>query len=206
MNIGFTMRSAFEGAVRDVKGSASSLAAACLSNFEDLINALQTWYVVEHNEDGTHGAVTAESTTVALDLSTLGKLRLGGIVVYEAPGIIASGRMDDVTTPGIQTASVLKIRGTASGITLTGIDATGRRPGDLLLLINDDQVVADPTDFDIAAGDTNSVLANRFIGGLASRATWTLHGSEAVLLMYDTYLNTPLSTPTGGWRVIAGVD
>jgi hypothetical protein len=207
MNIGFTMRAAFERATRDAAGSLSGLAAACLSNFEDLINALQTWGQVEHNEDGTHGDVTAETVTVS-DVATLGRVRLGSLIVYTAPTVIPTSRMDNVTLAGIQTAGVLKIRNTVTGVTLTGIDAAGRVPGDLLVLINDDLAIADPTDFDIAAFDTNSDANNRFIGGSASRSAWTLHGGEAVWLMYDTYVSTDLTAPGTlfGWRVLGGVD
>lgn len=204
MNIGFSMRSAFEGAVRDVKGSASGLAAACLSNFEDLINALQTWFPVEHNEDGTHGHVTASSLEVD-NLTALGKVRFGNTVRYTDLGLIPTGRIDNLYTPGLETANVLKVRIAAGGVTLTGISATGRQPGDVLLLINDDEHVAGPgPDFDVAAADTNSDAANRFIGSLASQSPWTVHGSEGMLLMYDTYTNTG-TVEFPGWRVIARV-
>lgn len=207
MNIGFTMRSAFEGAVRDVSGSASGLAAACLSNFEDMINALQTWFPVEHNQDGTHGAVTATSLAVTNNITTLGKLRLGKMVRYYNNGIIASGRIDNLYAEGLETASVLKVRISAALITITGIDATGRQPGDLLLLINDDEHVAGPgPDFALGAANTNSLEANRFIGSAASQSPWTVNGSEGVLLMYDSFTNVhSFNHEIPGWRVIARV-
>lgn len=177
-----------------------ALGQAVIKNFESFIGTTNAWSQEEHNEDGTHGVVTATSLLTAF-LQTTGKIKLGR-VTYVAPTIIPTGRIDNLMTPGLATASILKIRNTAAGITLTGIDATGRTPGELLLVINDDLVVATPQDLAVAALDANSSAGNQFIGSAASRAPWNLQGSEMMLLVYDTYETTGTQTDNYGWRVL----
>jgi hypothetical protein len=202
VNLGMTMRSHFERAVEGAGGAVSGLASACLANFEDMLSGLQAWFAAEHNPDGTHAAITADSAGIA-DITALGKLRLGNIVRYELLGVIPTGRLDNVYVAGIETASVLKIRISAAGVTITGIASVGRRQGDLLLLVNDDLHTAGPgPDFTVTAASANSDAENRIIGSLASQSPWTVHGSEGMLLMYDTFSQTgPTDFP--GWRVIA---
>lgn len=166
-----------------------------------LVAAIQTGWNRQHTGDGTHTDVTATSLETD-DLTASGKVRLNAIVSYVNLGIIATGRLDNLTVTGLTTANVLKIQIAAAGVTLTGIDATGRRVGDLLLLINDSQVIASPMDFTITAADTNSLAANRFIGGVASGSPWNVNESKGVWLMYDTWTNAG-ATPLFGWRVIA---
>lgn len=174
------------------------------NTFRRMKVAIQTGWNQQHHGDGSHTDITASSISVSGLVEALGRVRLGTTVRYEDLGIIASGRIDNLAVAGLKDATVLKVRIAAAAITLTGIDATGREPGDLLLLINDDLHVAGPgPDFDLAANDANSAVANRFIGSGASRTPWTLHGSEGVLLMYDTFSNSGQSE-IPGWRVITG--
>jgi hypothetical protein len=199
VNIGLKFRQELQAAVASLSGPMGAFAQSVLANFETIYTGLQTWFEVEHNEDGTHSDLTAATATVE-GLVIGGRFRLGNIVTYTAPDPNATSRLDNLTTPGIGTAGVLKIRNTASGVSLTGIDATGRKPGDMLLVINDDLMVADPTDLTIALDDSNSIQVNRFIGGSAAGAA-TLDGSEGMLLMYDTFTRTGLTEQTG-WRIV----
>lgn len=185
--------------------TAGEVGNAILRNFELLVSSLTSWGQIEHNDDGTHADVTATSVT-ADDLIADGPVRFNRMVTYTNLGVIPTGRINNLYTPGLETANVLKVRIAAVGVTLTGIYATGRRKGDLLLLINDDLHVAGPgPDFGMAAANANSEAANRFIGSLASRTPWTLQASEAVLLMYDEYANTTAGATFPGWRVVTGV-
>ena len=161
--------------------------------------SIQTGWNQQHEGDGGHTDVTATSVRAG-DLVATGKLCLSNIVRYENLGIIPTGRLDNLTTPGLPTANVLKIR-VAAVVTLTGIDATGRREGDLLLLINDALNIGSPRDFTIAANDANSIVANRFIGGVASAFPITVNDSQGVWLMYDSFSGTGLTYFTG-WRVL----
>lgn len=178
----------------------AALSQALADSLTALVSAIKTGWNKQHNGDGTHDAVTANSIVVS-NLASLGRLRARNIVEYVNLGAIPTARLDNLTTPGIENATVLKITIFAFPITLTGIDSTGRVPGDLLLLINNDQIVGGPGDIVIAAFDTNSVISNRFIGSAASTTPWTLNGSQGIWLMYDSYTNTG-ATPFYGWRVI----
>jgi hypothetical protein len=202
MNIGFSMRSAFEGAVRDVRGGASALAAACLSNFEDLINALQTWGQVEHNEDGTHGDVTADSITVA-GLASVGRLRLA-MVTYTDP-VALGGVANDVSPAGLASAGCLRIEPTAAGLIITGISGVGFAPGDLLLVVVADESLA-PKDVYLRTEDAGSVAANRFAHTTASpgggaTADVKIDGARGVWLLRDLQ-RISAATISERWRIL----
>lgn len=178
------------------------LSQALAADLQQLMAAIQASWNVQHKGNGQHSHVVADSVRVNGLLYAAQKLRLAPAVTYVAPDPNTTSRLDDLTVPGLAQASVLKIRNTASGVTLTGIDSTGREVGDLLVVINDDLVIADPTDLTVAADDSHSLSRNRFIGGVASGSPWTLHGSEAMLLMYDEYTYVGTSV-LYGWRVLS---
>lgn len=188
-------------------GTLSTLLTSVRQQFQSLTAQLQTSWLRQHDRAGAHTAVTAQSLRVTGASSLLQSLMLGPAAIYNANPFDTT--LTDVWVPELENATILKMRNVASATTVSGIQpsAAGGGPsqvGRVLLLINDSEINS-PRDFDLSSLDTASTDGYRFIGGAASRAPWTLHGSEMCLLVYDVYYNAFLtSAPTYGWRVLIG--
>ena len=205
MNIGLFSEQQMQAAVADTSGPMATFAQAVLANLRDLVRKLQTWFQVEHNEDGTHGAVTATSLSVTPGTTSLGKLNLR-TVTYVEP--LAGGAIiNDVTTPGIEQASCLRIRPRTNPLFINGIDATGRVQGDLLLVVNADDQFASPCDVLLFMENAGARAENRFAETPASPTSIggfvRINGARGVWLMYDTQeRGTGLTNMGSRWRVL----
>lgn len=115
--------------------NAGDLGVATLRNLEDMITNLTRWGAGEHNEDGTHAAVTATSAVVngllSADRYVAKKILIWDYLtdpsgVIKGPGVEDAGLIVHIdSTPG------------AGGIarTLYSIDATGRQPGEIVWFV-----------------------------------------------------------------------
>lgn len=168
-----------------------------------LVAAIQTGWNKQHQGDGSHTAVTATSLEVS-GATVLGKLNLRSVTYEEPTG--TGGTVNNLSVAGLVDVSVLRILGETSPLQITGIDATGRSRGDLLLVLNCDYTL-DPQDLQLLGENTGSVAANRFaettaFGGPGS--TYVIQGARGVWLMYDYQEQEVNSNPLGGrWRIIA---
>lgn len=165
--------------------------------------AIQTGWNQQHHGDGTHGAVTASSASVT-GTTVLGKLNLRSVTYREG---IPSGLQHDLTVAGLPDVSCLRIVAAASPTMITGIDATGRQMGDVLLVLNCDPWLA-PKDLLLLGEDTRSLAANRFCDTAASPggagSSYIVQGARGVWLVYDYQEMDGSTTPKGPrWRIIA---
>jgi hypothetical protein len=169
-----------------------------------LVAGIQTIFGVEHKGGGAHAAVTADSVAVT-GTTTLHKLNLAQ-AEYVEPGA-TGGTVNDLTCANIAQASCLRIVAASSPLIINGIDATGRTPGDLLLVLNCDDTLA-PKDVWLATEATASAAGNRFAETTASPGGGAggpviINGARGIWLCYDYQRTNPLSgTPLPRWRVI----
>ena len=180
-----------------------SLSQPLAETLRKLVASIQAGWNKQHQGDGTHGDVTATSLEVS-GTTVLGKLNLRSVTYTEPGG--TGGTVNNLTVAGLQDVSVLRIIGETSPLQITGIDATGRTRGDLLLVLNCDYTL-DPQDLQLLGENTGSTATNRFaettaFGGPGS--TYVIQGARGVWLMYDYQEQEVSSNPVGArWRIIA---
>jgi hypothetical protein len=165
--------------------------------------AIQTGWNAQHNGDGGHTAITATSATVT-GPTTVGKLILNTITL---PQRGLSGTENDFDGPGLTGASHVRIVRHSNPLLLNGINASGRVPGDLLLLTNGDDSVATPADIHIQFENAGSLAPNRFFANPASPgggANFVLNGGRSVWLVYSfSQTGTSAdSAPIPRWYVV----
>jgi hypothetical protein len=165
------------------------LSQALLDSLRNMLAGITAGWNKQHDGDGAHTAVTADSVTVS-GTTVLGKLRLNSVTWYDN----GTTPQNNVTVAGLADASWLRIvpnQGAGVDLEITGIDATGREVGDLLLVTNCGSEGAGANDIALLLEDALSIAANRFNHG---RGVWLVYD-------YDT---------TGGfagprvprWRII----
>ncbi len=185
-----------------------ALSSALLGALRALVAAIQTGWNAQHKGDGTHDAITATALTVTPGVSVFGKIRLTVGNYLEPPatgGIVHNIGSQDV---GIGGVSYLRINAVTNPLQITGIDATGRQQGDLLLVVNADDSLA-AKDIWLLGENAGSVAENRFCDTVASASgaggNVIIQGARGVWLVYDFQINSTvgISTPRPRWRVIA---
>lgn len=130
--------------VRNQLQAGGQLGAAVLRNFESLIAALTSWGDAEHNDDGTHSAITASSAVV--DVVSKGRYRNHKIAIWDnniaTDGIIkGSSHYQIGSDPPIafQDAGVIVVvntNGAAAGVpTIYAMDSVGRENGEIVWLL-----------------------------------------------------------------------
>jgi hypothetical protein len=164
---------------------------------------LGAWGDKEHLADGKHGDVTATALEVA-NTAVFGKINLRSVTYTEPGG--TGGTVHNLAVADLRDVSCLRIIPESSPLQITGIDATGRQRGDLLLLLNCDYDL-DPADIQLLGENTNSVATNRFVDTTASASgaagTVTIQGARGVWLIYDDQEREVSSNPLGGrWRIL----
>jgi hypothetical protein len=176
-----------------------ALSQALLDAMRVLVAAIQAGWNQQHAGDGSHTGVTATSATVS-GLTTLGKLRLTQ-AEYVEPGA-TGGTVHNISTPTLASVSCLRIVASSNPLIITGIDATGREPGDLLLVLNCDDTLS-PHDVWLNTEDAGSAAANRFAETSAGTGPLVIQGSRGVWLCYD-YQRTSATSGTRlpRWRII----
>jgi hypothetical protein len=172
-----------------------------LDSLRNLVTAIQTGWSKQHSGDGTHAAVTATSLAVS-GVTTLGRVVLNQITLDENTLPLTGGTINNLTVAGLHNVSCLRVLPVSSPLILTGIDATGRQPGELLLVLNCDDTL-DPGDIWLNLEDAGSLAANRFATSLAGTSPVIVQGARGVLLCYD-YQRTGVlnSTRLPRWRVV----
>ena len=184
-----------------------SVSAALLGALRALVAAIQTGWNTQHNGDGTHDNVTAAALSVS-GTTSLGKLNLR-VGNYRQPGL--AGNVNDIAAQDVamSSVSILRITHPANPLLVTGIDATGRQQGDLLLVINADETVGAPADLWLQCENAASQPQNRFAETLATPgapgANYVIQGARAVWLVYDfqiTIFGGAGSQPQPRWRII----
>jgi hypothetical protein len=179
MKIGMQWRNQLLGA-----GPAGKYA---LEEFQSLIAQLTGWATREHNDEGGHGSVTAQSVTITSLRETALKVAAGlshldgGVAMSKAitPPTITSDQ-NDYSPPGIKDAFILRLQTDDERI-ITGIQDGPRMipvPGRLMLVFN--------------AGTSNVVLAHEDIGSrpnfrfrLPGSRDAIVSPNNCVLLVYD---------------------
>lgn len=179
-----------------------ALSSPLLGALRALVAAIQTGWNQQHKGDGSHDAVTATGLSVS-GATVLNKLNLASATYV---GGIGGGIVNDLTAPGLAGVSCLRIDASASPTMITGIDATGRQRGDLLLVLNCDRWLA-PKDLMLLGEDTRSLPANRFCDTAASTggagATVTVQGARGIWLIYDYQERESNVSPIGPrWRIV----
>lgn len=106
--------------------------AAVLRNFEQWLQTLTSWGQAEHNEDGTHANVTA-TTAIVNGLLQAERYRPSNILVWD----YALDNSGVIKGAGVVDAGlIVHVDRTvgAGGVarTLYAIDATGRKPGEVV--------------------------------------------------------------------------
>lgn len=166
-----------------------------------LTSAVQTGWNKQHVGDGSHGDITATGLEVS-GLSVFGKARLT-YTDWEDDGV--AGDHNDISTATLKDVSWLRIfpaQALGADLDITGIDATDREAGDLLLVTN---VASESVGHDILfhLEDTASLADNRFMSVTASPAgPFRLHGGRGVWLVYDFYFSSVTSPPVYRWRIL----
>jgi hypothetical protein len=181
--------------------AAGEIGVAVIRNLDSLIGNLTVWGQQEHKDDGTHGDVTADSLSVTPGVSALSKVRLNQ-VTYEHTAL--SPTVNNLTVPGLSTSSCLRIVPNQV-LDINGIDATGREPGDLLLVLNCDTTVSSPDDVWLHLENSGAVAGNRFASSSASPAgPYVLHGARGVWLVYDYQTAVEaVGVRSPRWRIVA---
>lgn len=178
-----------------------SLSQALLDSLRNLLAAISTGWNRQHNGDGGHTAVTAESATVS-GLTTLGRIALSQVTLDENLLPLTGGTINNLTVNGLRDVACLRVVPLSNPLVLTGIDATGRTAGEMLLLLNcDDTLVA--RDIHLNLEDAGSVAANRFATTTAGTTPVVIQGARGVWLCYDHQrTSTNNGTRLPRWRVV----
>lgn len=180
-----------------------NLSQPLLDSLQTMRAAITAGWNKQHNGDGAHTDVTAASLTVA-GTAVFGKINLRSVTFTDT--ITMGGVANDLVVGGLFDVSCLRITPEASPLQITGIDATGRTRGDLLLLLNCDYDL-DPADIQLLGENAGSQPANRFVDTTASASgaagTVTVQGARGVWLIYDYQDREAAVTPLGGrWRIL----
>lgn len=167
----------------------------------NMLAAIQTGWNKQHNGDGAHTDVTATSATVS-GVTTLGRLVLNQVTLDENTLPVTGGTINNLTVPGLTDVACLRVLPLSSPLVITGIDSTGRVPGDLLLVLNCDDTLV-PCDLWLNLEDTGSKAENRLATTAAGTTPVVIQGGRGVWLCYD-YQRTGVlnSTRLPRWRVI----
>jgi hypothetical protein len=180
------------------------LSQALLDSLKTMLAAITAGWNTQHAGDGTHAAVTATSVSVTPGTTVLNKLNLR-VVEYTEPGA-TGGTVNNLTVAGLATTSCLRIQPASVPLVITGIDATGRTQGDLLLVLNGDTTVSTPADLVLMCEDAGSAAANRIAETTASPGGVggfiTVHGARGVWLMYDYQTTGTNGTRLPRWRIV----
>jgi hypothetical protein len=135
--------------------AAGEAGQAALRNLELMVSALRAWGGAEHNDDGTHGDVTATTAAVS---GLLSAQRYAASKIYvwdyaaDASGVLKG--------PGVVDAGlIIHIDTTAGGggvaRSIYSIDATGRQPGEIVWFVKmDGNTAPGGTNFSQLAGAT----------------------------------------------------
>ena len=166
--------------------------------------AIRSGWMKQHTGDGAHAGITADSLAVS-GATTLGALTLSQVEYIEPGG--TGGTVNDITCEGLATASCLRIVPTSSPLQINGIDATGRAPGSLLLVLNCDYTLS-PVDVWLSTENTGSQAANRFAQTLASPGGGAggpviINGARGLWLCYDWQQTSSVNGARNPrWRII----
>lgn len=180
------------------------LAQPLAQSLRNLVAAIQTGWNSQHAGDGSHGDVTATALTVTGGETVLGPLRLS-YVTYTEP-VTAVGLVHNITVAGLSDVSMLRVVALTNPLRITGIDATGRTPGSLLLVVNADDTTSAPADLDLQMENTGSAATNRFAESAASPTAVggnvRVQGARGVWLVYDYQRASPSVAGNLRWRVM----
>ena len=171
-----------------------------LQSLKNLIAAIQAGWNRQHNGDGGHTDVTADSATVAGRV-TAGRLKLTTVTLEE----VASTSLNNLTAPNLANAGCLRIIPETNPMLITGIDASGFEEDDLLLVINADFTL-DPADIWFMPEDAASSAENRFADTVASPGgggvAYVLNGARGVWLKRDRVQDDSAYGSSPRWRII----
>ncbi len=157
----------------------SSFGARAANTIDKILGNVNGFLMKEHNQDGTHGAITATSATVA-----------GPLALTTFLNIEAKAQLNNVNAPGV---TVLRINCTGAQ-NITGIDSIDRVMGSLVMICN----VTDTVDhLTILLNDTGSIARNRFRGDPAL-------GGDSIDLAPGRFLWAMYDSVSLRWRVGTG--
>jgi len=146
---------------------------------DKILASLNGLLMTEHNQDGTHANVTATGLAVS---------KLVAFTGYK--NIAATAQINDLLIPDV---TVLRFNLTGAQ-NLTGLDATGRVMGSVVMICN---VTASVDHLTILLEDTSSIAKNRFSrdGSI---------GGDSIDLAPGRFLWAMYDTVSTRWRVGTG--
>lgn len=155
-----------------------------LDALRHLVSSIQTGWNKQHDGDGAHTAVTAESLTVTPGVSVFSKLRLS-FVDWRDDGV--PGNHNNIRSTGIENVAWLRIlpaQAGAADLDVTGIDAVDREMGDILLVTVIDSNGTGDVLFHLE--NAGSLAVNRFMGAAAGPAgPYRIESGGGVWLIRD---------------------
>lgn len=178
MFIGLNWRGLLEGG--------GPLGNAVLKELESLIAAISAWSSVEHDSDGTHTDITAQSveiTAASIDYAInviSGLASLGGGVAL--PGIVTpdqiTAQQNNYDPTGLEGAFCMRLATDATRA-ITGLLAPPPAAGRLVLIVN-----VGSNDLKLTHEDASSDAENRF--NFSGAADVTLTTLSTLLIYYDS--------------------
>jgi hypothetical protein len=176
-----------------------SLGQFLLESLRHMLASITTGWSQQHNGDGGHTDITASGGASITGTTVLGKVNLRS-AIYNHDG---SPSVHNLTVDTLAQVSWLRIF-PAGPMSITGIDATGRETGDLLLVTNCGSSGAPVDDIELALADAGSLSANRFSQGGTAPPTspFTLYTARGVWLVYDYDVNSISGPRVPAWRII----
>jgi hypothetical protein len=171
-----------------------------LDALRNLVGTIQAGWNRQHNGDGGHTAITAESLAVTPGVSLFGKVRLDSVTYFD-PATSAS--QHNIYATGLENVSWLRLvqqQSLGADLEITGISAVGREVGDTLLL-----TLTEPTSGGavlLALENGNSTAENRFADLAGPASPFTLEPGRSVQLIYNYYVGAPSGPRIPRWFIV----
>lgn len=174
------------------KGGA--LGNTVILEFQRLMASLRTWGEVEHNDDGTHGAVTAESVAVSGDLTVEGNGTIVGDMAVQG-SLDLSTDDNDIGVQGIDL--------TGSRVRWDTYPATAIVADNLYPVVEISRALVPAVDNSIDIGHYGSG-SRRFKNGVFS-GTLEANQIYGVLGIYERTRNAPMGEWTAYTPTVTGI-
>lgn len=180
--------------------AAGPLGGWVLKNLEHVTSALNGWGLGEHNEDGTHKDVTADSVAVN-GLALSDRLGVSNVLVWDyladASGVIIG--------PGVREAGlIIHIDSTpgAGGVTRTvhSLDSTGRRSGEIVWFLHVDGNTS-PAGTTFRLHSSTPGDGTRFRGQNSIASSIVMRGNSLIPLMFLSSRDVGIDSSSSFWYV-----
>lgn len=199
---------------------AGELGRSVLTNLDDMVTKLTSWGLAEHNDDGSHANVTADSAVI--DLASLGRYRNHKIAIWDnavaTDGIIqgrshyAVGTDPPVAFRDAGVIILINTTGGAGGVpTIYAMDSTGRQNGEVVWFLYANSNTGGGLDANIVTRCT-AAQANgftRFIEDFLLAHTRHLPQGRIAPVMFLDLRSSGINPGSGsqpGWYLDAGVN